>query len=218
MMFRTKAGMWIMSALALASVGCAANQQQRITTLERTNRNLTERLNRTQNVLSSGERERSQIDQRLLAAIGEVESLRAQLEDRPIPDSVPAGWTPVPGGAMISIEGNILFTPGQPKLRTEARRILDSVVSALRGNYADKDILVFGHTDDTPIRKSGWKDNYELSAQRALSVVRYLGENGLPFERLIACGCGEHRPRVANQSDADRSKNRRVEIFAIDSL
>ncbi|RME41480.1 MAG: flagellar motor protein MotB, partial [Planctomycetota bacterium] len=76
----------------------------------------------------------------------------------------------------------------------------------------------FGHTDDTPIRKSGWKDNYELSAQRALAVVRYLGSKGIDFKRLIACACGEHRPRVPNRSAAERARNRRVEIFAVDPL
>ncbi len=220
MRMQTVTRMWPAAAVWVGSmVGCAANQQkQRLTMLEAANRNLTERLNRAQQQLDATTREREQLNQRLLAALDNVEQLRRELEERPVPESVPAGWTPVPGGAMISIEGNILFAPGQVTLRPGAKRTLDAIVSTIQGKYPDKDILVFGHTDDTPIRKSGWKDNYELSAQRALAVVRYLGSKGIDFKRLIACACGEHRPRVPNRSPAERAQNRRVEIFAVDPL
>ena len=86
----------------------------------------------------------------------------------------------------------------------------------VNSEYATHDVLVYGHTDDVPIKKSGWKDNFELSAQRALSVVRYIQGRGVNPTRLVAAGCGEHRPVVANTSSASRTKNRRVEIYALD--
>ena len=117
---------------------------------------------------------------------------------------------------MIAIEGEVLFSPGKVSLKESAKRTLDGVVSTIQGEYADKDVFVFGHTDDRPIKKSGWKDNWQLSTERALAVVRYLGDHGVTSTRLAACGAGEHRPRVGNTSQANRAKNRRVEIYAVD--
>jgi len=135
----------------------------------------------------------------------------------PAAQPAPAGWTAVPGGGMIAIEENILFPPGKIALRDEAKKTLDAIVSTLEGEYSGKDIMVFGHTDDRPIKKSGWDDNWQLSTERSLAVVRYLAEHGVNAERLVAAGCGEHRPRAANTSEPNRLSNRRVEIFAIDA-
>jgi chemotaxis protein MotB len=160
--------------------------------------------------------ERNALNQRLLAAMNDVESLRAQLASAPAPEPAPAGWTAVPGGGMIAIEDNVLFAPGKVTLRPEAKRTLDSIVSTLKSEYADKDIVIFGHTDDRPIKKSGWDDNWQLSSERALAVTRHLQQHGIESHRLVSAGCGEYRPRVVNDSDPNRTRNRRVEIFAID--
>jgi len=202
----------------LLGFGCASNPHFRIKTLEKTNNNLTERLNQTQVELVASQRDRSELDARLVVALDEVYELKRNIEERPIPQTAPNGWTPIPGGAMISIEGNILFSAGNTELKNDARRTLRNIVNTLQREYGDKDILVFGHTDDQPIRHSKWKDNYELSAQRALSVVRFLGENGVHQSRLIAGGCGEYRPKASSRTASSRAKNRRVEIFAVDSF
>jgi chemotaxis protein MotB len=117
---------------------------------------------------------------------------------------------------MIAIEDDLLFAPGRITLREEARKTLDGIVSTLQGEYGDKDIVIFGHTDDRPIKKSGWDDNWQLSTERALAVTRFLQEHGISASRLVASGCGEHRPRVPNTTEPNRTANRRVEIFAID--
>ncbi len=203
--------------LVMVAGGCATKEKQRITLLEETNRNLTDRLNLTSGDLDTMSSERDELDRRLQAVLDEVDALRQTLAERPDPEEVAPGWTPVPGGAMIAIEGNVLFEPGKVTLRSEARRALEAIVSAVQGEYTNKDVLVFGHTDDTPIKKSGWTDNYQLSTERALAVVRYLRDRGVPPQQLVACGCGEHRKRVANTSAANRAANRRVEVFAIDT-
>ena len=102
-------------------------------------------------------------------------------------------------------------------MRQQARRTLDTIVRTVKHEYGDRDIMVFGHTDNRPIKKSGWKDNWELSTERALAVVRYLQDQGVSTVRLVGCGCGPHRPRVENSSDANRTANRRVEILALDT-
>ena len=100
--------------------------------------------------------------------------------------------------------------------KPEAAAQLDVIVSAARGAHANKTILILGHTDNAPIRKSGWKDNHELSAQRALAVARYLLDAGVDPARLIAAGSGEYRPRSTNDTEAGRSTNRRIEFYVID--
>ncbi|MCH7591749.1 MAG: OmpA family protein [Planctomycetes bacterium] len=205
--------------------GCAQPHGQRIALLQEVNRNLTERLNMMGSDLDMLTRDRdalgSQLDQSALdlaAMQANLVALQGDLDARPVAQDAAPGWTPVPGGAMIAIESGVLFAPGKGVIRKDARRTLDAVVSALQGEYAGKDILVIGHTDNIPIKKSGWTDNYQLSTERALAVVRFLKDHGVSAGRLIAAGCGEHRPRVANSSDANRTANRRVEILATTPL
>lgn len=200
--------------LAVAG-GCASTAKQDAAAMEDRNRNLTAQLNKARSDLDAERRARAELDQRLSAAMRDVDGLRDQLS-RPA-EPAPAGWTAVPGGGMIAIEENILFQPGKVTLRDEARKTLDAIVSTLEGEYGRKDIMVFGHTDDQPIKKSGWDDNWQLSTERALAVVRYLREHGVAPDRLVASGVGEHRPRVTNNTEANRLANRRVEIFAIDA-
>ena len=203
--------------LAAVGSGCATQSKKDLAATEDRNRNLAAQLNKTRADLDAAARERAALDQRLAAAIRDVDSLRAELAGRPEPQTAPAGWTAVPGGGMIAIEENILFAPGKVTLRDEARKTLDGIVSTLEGAYGGKDIMVFGHTDDRPIKKSGWTDNWQLSTERSLAVVRYLREHGVGAERLVAAGCGENRPRVANNTEPNRLSNRRVEIFAVDA-
>jgi chemotaxis protein MotB len=196
--------------------GCASTHQERVAMLEDLNNQLRARLNKANMDLRDAQRGQAEMDARLVAALDEVGSLRSKLEQIPPPAEAAPGWTPVPGGAMIAIESNILFPPGKAVLRDEARRTLDAIVGTVQTDYADKNILVIGHTDNQPIKKSGWKDNYQLSAERALSVVRYLRDRSVNPDRLVAGGCGQHRPRVPNDSPINQTRNRRVEIYALD--
>jgi len=206
--------MSVFCAVLLAS-GCG--NPKKMADLESQNQNLRGQLSRAGSDLASAMKERDLINERLKAALRDAEALKAELAGRPEPQTAPAGWTAVPGGGMIAIEENILFAPGKATLRDEARKTLDGIVSTLNSEYSNKDIMVFGHTDDRPIKKSGWQDNWQLSTERGLAVVRYLKEHGVGPDRLVAAGCGEFRPRVANSSEPNRLSNRRVEIFAIEA-
>jgi flagellar motor protein MotB len=78
-------------------------------------------------------------------------------------------------------------------------------------------VRVIGYTDNDPIRKTRnlWEDNLDLSANRAMTVVRHLREQGIDAEKLTACGRGETNPVTPNTSTANKAKNRRVEIIVI---
>lgn len=209
-MARTVAGAWLACGLLL-TVGCTDPKDARIAELEQRNAQLEEDLASAQMTGDAASRDHEAARQRLLGLEKELADARAKAES----GQLSGDWEAVPGGAKIAIAGNLLFDSGKNVLRSDAKRRLDKVASDIRERYADKDIAVFGHTDSEPIRKSGWDDNYELSCQRALAVVRYLKSKGIAGERLIACGCGEFRPQAANTSVNGKARNRRVEIFAV---
>ncbi|MCH8301461.1 MAG: OmpA family protein, partial [Proteobacteria bacterium] len=188
-----------------------------ISLLEDTNHQLTTDLAAARREADAQFEEQDRLGEQLQIARAEAERLRGDLAN--LPEAVPAdGWQAVPGGAMIAIEGSVLFASGKVVIRESGRAALDSIAGVILSQYANKDVFIFGHTDDVPIKKSGWKDNYELSAQRALTVVRHIRDRGVDAARLVACGAGEHRPRVPNTSDEARAQNRRVEIFALDPV
>ncbi len=207
----------LFSLLVVAAPGCSQKHNDRILMLEDTNRTLAHQLNAMRGELDQSFRVREGLDGQLLAASREADGLRNQLANQPEPILLAApGWQAVPGGAMIAIESGVLFASGKVKMRSDAQRTLDGIVSTLQGEYDSQEIFVVGHTDDRPIKKSGWKDNWQLSTERSLAVVRYLADHGVSRDRLVACGAGEYRPIASNDSRTNRATNRRVEIFAMD--
>ncbi len=115
-------------------------------------------------------------------------------------------------GIHIRLGDNILFDPGKAELKPQAFPILKAVAKVVKNDF--KQIFVEGHTDDVPIHTSRFPSNWELSAARALSVVRYLHYvEGIDASRLAAVGYGQYRPLVPNTSPENRAKNRRVEIY-----
>ncbi|MHB8154590.1 MAG: OmpA/MotB family protein [Candidatus Omnitrophota bacterium] len=122
-------------------------------------------------------------------------------------------------GLVITVVGDLLFDSGKAKIRSEALPLLAKVSAILRDNMAQFNIGIEGHTDNVPIKQSGWKSNWELSTARALSVLHYLAnDQGISPERLSAIGYGEYRPLVSNESSDGRKQNRRVEIVILPNI
>ena len=198
--------------------GCGEDPKQRITLLENENQQLLDELATLRAQEGTAQRDRDLCEQELASLRADNSALRGRVgELESVKTEVPEGWTAIPGGAMIAISGEVLFRSGKADLRPEARRVLDQVAQVVNSEYPTKDVLVYGHTDNMPISKSGWKDNYELSAQRALAVVRHLQGRGVAPSRLVAGGCGEHRPTAPNTTPQSRAKNRRVEIYVLEA-
>jgi len=118
----------------------------------------------------------------------------------------------------VDVAEQLFFDSGQASLKESGKEILKKVGDTLKG-YDDKVIRVIGHTDNVPIAKNLQKifpSNWELSAARATTVVRYLQEVGVPAERMIASGRAEYAPVAPNDSADGRQKNRRIEITLVD--
>ncbi|MDD5019216.1 MAG: OmpA family protein [Candidatus Omnitrophica bacterium] len=121
-------------------------------------------------------------------------------------------------GLVITFLDEVLFDSGKAKIKSDAFSALDKVSAVITEKAADFDIGVEGHTDNVPIKFSGWKSNWELSTARATSVLHYLVDKGVSPGHLAAIGYGEFRPVAANDSLEGRRKNRRVEIVILPEL
>jgi chemotaxis protein MotB len=121
---------------------------------------------------------------------------------------------PNAGTITVTLPNSILFSSGKATLKNSTNSDLNHVYSVLRERYSGKQVDVVGHTDTDPIVKTKnlWKDNWDLSAGRALTVVRYLVDKGVSPKNIRGVACGQSRPVASNSSSAGKAKNRRVEI------
>ena len=121
-------------------------------------------------------------------------------------------------GDRFVFQSEVLFAQGAASLGPEGEEKLGQLAVALNQIAAEipEDIdwilQVEGHTDDIPVRAGRFADNWDLSTERALSVVRFLAESGLPANRLAAAGYGEFQPLDNAGSDEARRRNRRIEM------
>lgn len=113
---------------------------------------------------------------------------------------------------VLTLDQKILFELGRAKIKRTAWPVLDEIAKLIL-EYPDRLVMVQGHTDDLPTRTDRFPSNWDLSAQRAVNVVKYISHlPDLDQSRLVAAGFGEHHPRVPNDSPENRQLNRRVEI------
>jgi chemotaxis protein MotB len=127
-------------------------------------------------------------------------------------------FDPVTG--VSKFNEDLLFTSGSDSLRSESHNILNEFAAILNeGDATQFHVLVVGHTDNQPVVKPATKSrhdtNWELSAHRATSVVKYLGKTGIAEHRMGIGGYSKHQPVVTNVSEPNRQKNRRVEIYVL---
>ncbi len=118
-------------------------------------------------------------------------------------------------GLVLTFVSEVLFDSGKAELKSTAKDSLGKVASVITQKVADRDVGIEGHTDNEPIKVSGWKSNWELSTSRATSVLHFMEDNGVDPHRLVASGYGEYRPVASNESAEGRRKNRRVEIVIL---
>ena len=118
------------------------------------------------------------------------------------------------GAILISLPESILFDSGEARVRAEALPFLKALSEILI--EMDRHIRILGHTDNVPIRTAQFPSNWELSAGRAVMVVRIFSElNGVPITHLSATGFADSKPIESNDTPQGRTKNRRVEIVVL---
>lgn len=115
------------------------------------------------------------------------------------------------GKIIVSIKGKALFNSGSAALNTTSISIFDEIIQILY-DYPEYNINIKGHTDNIPISTAIFPSNWELSAVRATTVLKYLVIKGVLPQRLTATGYGDVMPLVPNNSEENRAQNRRVEF------
>jgi chemotaxis protein MotB len=119
-------------------------------------------------------------------------------------------------GLVLTFISEVLFDSGKAIIKPEAYDVLGRVSTVLNKTVANRNVAVEGHTDNEPIKHSGWKSNWELSTARATSVLHHLiDKEEVSPERLSATGYGEYSPVATNDTKEGRQKNRRVEIIIL---
>jgi chemotaxis protein MotB len=120
-------------------------------------------------------------------------------------------------GIVIRIMDKAFYDTGKADLKDKARETLDKIAPVIKS--LPNEIRIEGHTDNVPINTAEFKSNWELSVRRATEVVRYLIEKGdISPQRISAAGYAEYRPVAANDSDANRAMNRRIEIIVVNTV
>ncbi|MGB3619947.1 OmpA family protein [Ketobacter sp. MCCC 1A13808] len=147
----------------------------------------------------------------------EAERRRMALEQA-LADPLATGRVTLRDG-RIGISGSVLFQINSAELQPEGQKLLKTLVAPLQVylDQHDQILMVSGFTDDLPIQKGNlhFRDNWELSAQRALTVTRELIDEGMPAEVVFAAAFGAQQPVVPNQDNQSRSQNRRVEMAPV---
>lgn len=122
------------------------------------------------------------------------------------------------GVVYISLADNMLFKSGSYEVSDRALETLSKIAKIVK-DYSDYDILVEGNTDNVPISRTNIRNNWDLSALRASSVVQVLQNKfGINPNRLSAAGRGEYNPITDNDTEVGRQRNRRTEIIITPKL
>ena len=200
---------------------------------------LTERLKENERQAAFAEAEINNLKQRLSEVRTQRDELLAMLEGRTAEPlqrpSVPASSLPPEvdqaleafaakfqqrvwydrGRSAVSFANDQLFAPGSDEVRADAHAALHELAELIDKTLpADFEVVIVGHTDDTPIRKpetlARHPSNWHLSVHRAIAVRAALEKAGVPAARLGVMGYGQYRP-----AGTDRARNRRVEVFLI---
>ncbi|ANB77175.1 hypothetical protein AYM40_34295 [Paraburkholderia phytofirmans OLGA172] len=148
----------------------------------------------------------------------QLETQRRKTLEQALAGPLAAGRVTLVNG-RIGINGSVLFALNSDQLQPAGRDVLKSLAGPLSAYLRANDeiLMVSGFTDDRQVREANrrFADNWELSAQRALTVTRALIDEGVPASSVFAAAFGAQQPVSSNADDQGRAKNRRVEIAPV---
>jgi len=124
----------------------------------------------------------------------------------------------VRGGRMIlELPAGILFASGKAEVSKEGQTVLQEVAVTLK-ELADRKFLIAGHTDNVPLKSAKYKDNWDLSSARALTVTKFMIGAGMPPASVAAAGYAEFDPVADNTTEEGKQQNRRIEIILVPNI
>jgi chemotaxis protein MotB len=180
-------------------------------TLEQQNAELMKNLNASKEELDQLRSLRAEQEKRI-AAIEDIQKQFAKMID-----TGALKVTARRGALSLSLPAEVLFPSGVAELSKDGEIKVLEVGLTLK-KFPDRRFLVVGHSDSVPLKNSVFKDNWELSAARALTVTRFLVQAGMKPTNILPAGAGEHDPLVAGASGKDLARNRRIEILLLPAI
>jgi chemotaxis protein MotB len=121
------------------------------------------------------------------------------------------------GRMVVKLPAGVLFASGSADISNEGRTALAEVAAILK-QFPDRRFMIAGHTDNVPLVKSTFKNNWELSTARAVTVTTQLIAAGMNPTKLSAAGYSEYEPVRSNVTEPGRHENRRIEIVLLPNL
>lgn len=172
---------------------------------------LARRLGATQQELADLRRARAAAEERSKTFRQLLERLKSMIDSGQLNVKIRKGRM------IVQMSDKILFDPAKIKLKDDGRQALTELAGVLK-EINDRDFLVAGHTDNVPIRTRRFRSNWELSAARAVEVVKFLEEQGVDPKHLAAAGYAANDPVGDNETEEGRKSNRRIEIVLMPKL
>ncbi len=217
---KNKSLLMLMTLSLVMVLGGCTNWQKKYKGMNVEHQNLKGLYENCVSSLDASAREKAQMGTELMSSQQTIEELQMMISKRNISPAEAAGFgkdmdvtfDPTAGTITVTLPNAILFSPGKASLKKISITELNHVFSVLQERYGGKTIDIVGHTDSDPIKKSKWQDNWQLSAERALSVLRYMNKKGIKGDKIMAVAAGEDRPVSSNSTSSGKARNRRVEI------
>jgi len=217
--------------LALIAPSCQSNmQKQMLEDADQQNAALMADNEATRAQLSRLRAEGDALEEQLRFANARVDELNAlgaardaafaqqnaELEE--LRRNLPPGVDAVSRGGMIVLDlpSSLTFPSGKADLSKKGKDTIQKVSEILKAQYPTNTLWIAGHTDNDQPKKSGWKNNLELSVQRAMEVANFLmDEGGIAAQQVRVSGYGEFNPTGDNATKEGKAGNRRVEILIL---
>jgi chemotaxis protein MotB len=173
--------------------------------------NMSENLHATKDELDQLRLQKVETEKRIAA----VEEIRKKFTE--MTDTGALKVTSRRGSLVVELPSEVLFESAKATLSRKGEIAVLQVGGILK-QFADRRFLVVGHTDPEPLKSAVFKDNWELSVARALTVTRFLVEAGMDKKNVIAAGAGENDPIAENTNAQTKARNRRIEIVLLPAL
>jgi len=223
-MGRAKGIGFVLMLLALATVGCCKKEKEQLAAIQDQYNDLSEQntdlrsqvaqaRQRNADLLAQFDANSSELDR----AKSQIADLNSRLAQKGAVGPTAEGWQPTAIGDKITVGSDILFAAGRATLTSAGAGALAKIARDLKATYASLPVRVYGYTDSDPIKRTKhlWKDNLDLSANRAMAVTRYLISRGIKADRIETIGMGATHFLASNATKSGKAKNRRVDIFVI---
>jgi len=194
--------------LSVLLVGCATTETMQQKTREQAATII--------NLSNEVKRLNTELD-KLTESKAELAETKLRLENR-LKDEIAKGELKVEmqdRGVVVTMLTEVLFDPGKATIKPDSKKTLEKVAQVINAHQSKNNLIyIEGHTDNVPIKYSGYKSNWELSTTRATEVLHFfVDECKINPARISATGYGKYRPVAPNNIAQGRAKNRRVEVI-----